>query len=892
MSLFFRLHYRTEWGEQLAVQYGFQEQKEAEVHVLETKDGEIWSGEIQETPTGQLRYRYILLKGGTMAMHEWGDFRQLTVQKDVRYILADQWRPREAIKNAFLSSAFTKAIFFRPIQQSQKGKPKKTTHTGDKLTFQLRKPDVLASMKVGIIGNIPQLGGWAKPVLMDESNCPLWTFTMDIPAEQVLIEYKFVVCLADSGQIHEWESGENRRYLTQAGKRGREAVVITEEEFRSVSMPWKGAGVAIPIFSLRSHRGLGIGEFVDLHQLTDWSTATGMSVIQILPVNDTIATGTWVDSYPYAAISVFALQPLYIRVEEVASFQQATDLQAYEQTRDQLNALDTVDFEQVMRSKLRFLRILFQEQKQQFFQTPEVIAFIEEQGHWLKPYAIFCHLRDKYQTCNFNQWPSWSKFDDSVVANLADPGYEAFDDVRFWYFVQFHADKQLTNARNYARRHSVVLKGDLPIGIYRYSCDAWVAPELYNMKEQAGAPPDDYAVDGQNWGFPTYNWEIMAQDDFSWWKMRMQQLNRYFDALRIDHILGFFRIWQIPTNQIAGTLGMFNPRLPLTIEELRSYGIRGDLEKYAKVQLSREHLSGLLGPDSDDVIHVFFREEKPGIFVFRSAFPDQLTIRQFCHQHPAYEPYAAQLLRLKTDVLLLEEPGSDGQLFNPRITLHTTKTYQNLPQDEKTAFDRVYNDYYYQRHNSYWEQQALWKLPALLDASDMLICGEDLGMIPATVPGVMKRMNIISLEIQRMPKGSDRFGKVREYPYFSVCSPSCHDMSTIRGWWESDYSLASSFYHDYLHWYGEAPAECKTDIVQAIVEDHMASPSMLAIFPIQDLLGIDDALRKKEATSEQINDPSNSKHYWKYRFHLPLENLVDAKELNSRILQLVRRYGR
>lgn len=892
MSLFFRLHYRTEWGEQLAVQYAFRADEEARIFVLETQDGEIWSGEMQETSTGDLRYRYVLLKGGNTVLHEWGEYRQLSCKKDVRYILADHWRPREAVKNAFLSSAFTQAVFARAEQQSTKTKPNKSTQTGGKLMFQLRKPDVSPVMCVGIIGNIPQLGGWKKAVLMDETHSPLWAFTLDIPVEQVLIEYKFVICHADSGEIHEWEWGENRRYLTQAGKRKTEIVVITEEEFRTTSLPWKGAGVAIPVFSLRSHRGLGIGEFADLIALTDWSAKTGLSVIQILPVNDTIATGTWVDSYPYAAISVFALQPLYIRIEDVASFQKTSDLRDFEQSRTVLNAMDAVDFEKVLQSKMHFLRILYQEQKHQFFQDSEVNTFLDEQGHWLKPYAIFCHLRDKYQTCNFRQWPSWSKFDSTVVETLAVPSYEAYDDVRFWFFVQFHADKQLASARNYARQHSVVLKGDLPIGIYRYSCDAWVAPELYNMKEQAGAPPDDYAIDGQNWGFPTYNWQIMAQDDFSWWKMRMQQLNRYFDALRIDHILGFFRIWQIPTNQIAGTLGMFNPRLPLTIEELRSYGIHGDLDKYVTVQLSGEHLSGLFGPDTEDVVNVFFREERMGWFVFRSAFPDQMTIRQFCYQHPAYEIQLSKLLRLKTEVLLLEEPGSNGQLFNPRITIQTTMAYQNLSQEEKTVFDRLYHDYYYQRHNTYWQQQALWKLPALLDASDMLICGEDLGMIPATVPGVMRQMNIISLEIQRMPKGSDRFGKVREYPYFSVCSPSCHDMSTIRGWWESDHGQASSFYHDYLHWYGEVPTECNTEIVQAIVEDHLASPSMMAIFPIQDLLGMDRVLRREEAASEQINDPSNSKHYWKYRFHLPLEDLINAGELNARILQLVRRYGR
>jgi 4-alpha-glucanotransferase len=204
----------------------------------------------------------------------------------------------------------------------------------------------------------------------------------------------------------------------------------------------------------------------------------------------------------------------------------------------------------------------------------------------------------------------------------------------------------------------------------------------------------------------------------------------------------------------------------------------------------------------------------------------------------------------------------------------------------------MYNEYFYQRHNTYWQQQALWKLPAILDASDMLICGEDLGMIPATVPTVMHEMNIMSLEIQRMPKGHDRFGQVQHYPYFSVCSPSCHDMSTIRGWWESDFGTASAFYHDYLHWQGSAPAECAPEVVSAIVEDHLASPSMLAIFPIQDLAGMSPHLRKSNAASEQINDPSIPKHYWKFRFHLAVEDLLQEEEFNRHLLALVRKHGR
>ncbi|HMU04072.1 MAG TPA: 4-alpha-glucanotransferase, partial [Saprospiraceae bacterium] len=438
----------------------------------------------------------------------------------------------------------------------------------------------------------------------------------------------------------------------------------------------------------------------------------------------------------------------------------------------------------------------------------------------------------------------------------------------------------------------VVLKGDLPIGIYRYSCDAWVAPELYNMDEQAGAPPDDYAVLGQNWGFPTYNWSEMAKDGFLWWQNRMRQLNRYFDALRIDHILGFFRIWQIPTDQVEGTMGSFNPRLPFTREELAQYGVSGDLSRYTMPPLTYDHLGQLFGSDMEEVFDVFFTKMSDSRIVFKSSFDTQLEISQFVAQNPKYKKYEKNLLLLVSNVLLLVEPNSGGQQFNPRITLTTTQSYTQLDQYAQARILKLYNDYYYSRHDEYWRQQALWKLPAILDASDMLICGEDLGMIPKAVPGVMRDLNIISLEIQRMPKGNSKFGQVPSYPYFSVCSPSCHDMSTIRGWWQGDHENAKEYYYNYLKWYGYTPMDGSPEIVQAIVEDHMASPSMLAIFPIQDLVGMDATLRKEDANAEQINEPSNPKHYWRFRFHLNMEDLLKEKGLNDKIRSLVKKYGR
>ena len=891
MYIHFHLHYRTVFGEQIGIQYTKNKGKKSEDYLFQTVDGENWTGKLLIDQKCTLNYNYVLFSSGNKSITEWGHPRQLNITSDSNIIVEEKWRQRANENNAFLTTAFTKSIFRRPIKTHPKSnKPK--TNKKNKVTFQLSSASIQSHLVFGVIGNTKEFGEWKRPIIMDDTNFPLWQLSVPFEGKDLHIEYKYVVIDPADGSSKVWEDGDNRTCHFVLGSPEDNHIIVTDDHFRYKDAGWKGSGVAIPVFSLRSNAGMGIGEFTDLNLLTDWTESVGMNVIQILPVNDTIANKTWADSYPYAAISVFALHPLYVNIQRIASFKKKSDQNDFQTIKNDLNALEMVDFEKVLENKFKFLRILFEQEYGEFKTDADVQVFFKNNSEWLKPYAVFSHLRDKYKTCNFNQWPEYAAYDERITEDLCSETNKDLKEVEFYYFIQYHADRQLFEAKNYARQKAVVLKGDLPIGIYRYSCDAWVAPELYNMAEQAGAPPDDYAVLGQNWGFPTYNWTVMSKDGFFWWRKRMQQLNRYFDAMRIDHILGFFRIWQIPTHQVEGTMGMFNPRLPVSRDELADYGISGDLAEYTVPYITRDILLRMFGNDLEDIFAIFFSTSNDESVHFKTSFDTQQKISVFVSQNPKYSKHEKNLLNLMTEVLLLAEPGSDGQFFNPRITLSTTQSYSQLDNYTKAKFNSLYNDYYFTRHDEYWKQQALWKLPAILDASDMLICGEDLGMIPKAVPGVMKDMNIISLEIQRMPKGNSKFGQVRYYPYFSVCSPSCHDMSTIRGWWEGDHENAKDFYYNYLHWYGLTPMIASTDIVKVIIEDHLASPSMLAIFPLQDLVGIDATLRKSDAKSEQINEPANPKHYWRFRFHLSLEDLLKAEGLKDQLRTMVRKHGR
>ncbi len=877
----FYINYTTHYGDKLGLLLGDDAQKN-QLIFMQSINGSDWTYEMTvDKKTIDLHYKYVVIRNDGSYMQEWGSNRTVTVTKDADLSIIDKWRPRNLITNTFLSSAFTKAIFRRKANI----KSKKQGASAHQLTFKLTSAIISADNIYGIIGGSKALGEWKKAIPMQCETMPTWQATIPYDINNVTVNYKYVILDAKTLEIKSWEIGENR----SASLPSQQSAMITDDYFRGETM-WRGAGVAIPVFSLRSATSFGIGELTDLAPLVTWTHKAGMNMIQVLPINDTLANMTWADSYPYAAISVMALHPLYINIPSICPFADAKQTKAYERDLKDLNELEQIDYDKVLERKFHYLRILFDQEKGKLDKDASFLSYIKDQSSWLTSYAAFCYLRDKNKSCVFTSWPEYSTYNATQIEQLSTPKSPAYFEILFYKWLQYHADKQLLDMRDMAREHNISLKGDLPIGIYRHSCDAWIAPELYNMTQQAGAPPDDYAVMGQNWGFPTYNWDIMRKDGYQWWRSRMQQLNRYFDALRIDHILGFFRIWQIPTAEVQGTLGMFNPRLPFDRDELARYGLHGDLRRFTDPYITDDLLHQSFGTMAEWVKTTFLQSSNDNQYTMQPSFKHQQDVVRFFEENPTNKHLEEAIITMIGNVILL--PEVDGHHFNPRITVNTTTSFQYLPSWQQQIVMNLYNDYYFRRHDQYWKEQALERLPGVLDASDMMICGEDLGMIPDAVPGVMKDLNIVSLEIQRMPKGSAKFGQVATYPYESVCSPSCHDMSTIRGWWEGDHELAKSYYYEYMHRGGITPMNCDSDIVRSIVWDHLSSPSMLAIFPIQDLVGMDDQLRKPDAASEQINIPANPKHYWRYRFHLNMEDLLEADVFTNGVRQMVVESGR
>ncbi|MEZ4825588.1 MAG: 4-alpha-glucanotransferase [Bacteroidia bacterium] len=676
---------------------------------------------------------------------------------------------------------------------------------------------------------------------------------------------------------------------------------MTDIKFRYENPFWKAAGVAIPVFSLRSEKSCGVGEFADISLLVDWAVRTGMKLVQILPVNDTVATHTWTDSYPYAAISVFALHPMYLSPEKMGRLKSAKEMKAFEEKRQELNAMPEVDYEAVMSLKSKYFKQLYDQEKKKFLKDPGFNQFLDANREWLLPYAVFSMLRDRYHTPDFSRWPEFSTYNASEAEAFASPDTTHYDDIAVHYFIQYHLHLQLKESASYARQHGVVLKGDIPIGIYRHSADAWTSPQLYKMDAQAGAPPDDFAVTGQNWGFPTYNWEEMAKNGFAWWKQRLTQLSDYFDAFRIDHILGFFRIWEIPGHAVEGLLGQFNPSLPFSREELARYGLHLDYERFCQPYITRQIVGDFFREYAERAAAEFLEMSRNGRFRLQEPFRTQKAVEAYCQkkqtESPENQDYYQRaknaLFGLIQEVIFLEVPGSNGQAFNPRIALHFTRSFADLEYGTQQVLNKLYDDYFYRRHEWFWRDQAMVKLPALKAATDMLICGEDLGMVPACVPGVMDELGILSLEIQRMPKNPEReFGMPEEAPYMSVSSPSSHDMSTIRGWWEENRIKTQRFFNHILGYAGEAPYFCEPWVCREIIDRHLKSPSMWTVFPIQDLVGMDGKIRREDPHSERINVPANPKHYWRYRFHIPFEQLLKMDEFNDYLKEMIRLSGR
>lgn len=894
MTIHFYLRYHTVFGQDLYISGNNEylgDNDSSKAVKLSWYNDDFWhlSLQLPDDFDDTILYNYILKDKNGMEIFDGEESRfiDLSIFKKKSFTIIDTWNAAGNIGNVFFTRPFSK-ILLSPVAKTKIIRPKKITHE-----FRVKAPLLQPGETVFLCGSTQNLKSWdtENPILLSPKNNWFVAF-VHLEENEWPATYKYGIYDLNQKRIVRFEDGENR--FLQKSEDKNEFTILHDGFVNYPPKFWKGAGVSIPVFSLRSQKSFGVGEFSDIKLLIDWAKKTGLKMIQLLPVNDTTAHHDWHDSYPYAAISAFALHPLYINLEKIAGKKFHSIVKPLKKKQKQLNELAEFDYEQVMKFKLSILKELYLAGKDEFKNDLDYFEFFDLNRDWLVPYAAFSYLRDKYKTPDFRKWKAHKIYNESAIQKLVSPSQSHYDDIAFFYFVQYHLHLQMKEVADYAHLQKIVLKGDIPIGIYRYGCDAWVNPSLYYMDEQSGAPPDDFAVRGQNWGFPTYNWEKMKEDNFEWWRRRFDQMSNYFDAFRIDHILGFFRIWSIPMDAVEGILGRFVPAIPVDISEFNYNNIWFDYDRYCKPFITDDIIQSIFKEKMEDVKDKFLDSSSNGQYQLKDFVNAQAKVAEYFASEKKQDGKIKQgLYDLISNVILLEEKNSNGQKFHFRIAMDQTSSFVYLEYNTQQQLKELYINYFYRRQDNFWKRQAMKKLPQLKRTTNMLICGEDLGMVPHCVPNVMKNLGILGLEIERMPKDpNSEFFHPKDAPYLSIVTPSTHDMSTIRGWWEEDFANTQKFYNHILGHYGEAPHLCEGWINKEIVLQHLYSPAMWSIFQLSDLLGIDEKLRRENPHEERINIPSDPNHYWHYRMHMDLEKLLKENDFNEEILKFVIESGR
>ena len=901
MKLKFSIHYRTAWGESLHVSIDFCSQDGTVKHQnlpMLTEDGETWTMETaalvsRQHPLSHIVYYYQVENGdGDVLRREWNLVPRVyhfDASKDYRF--PDVWRDRPLPYHLY-SNAYLTTVHGRYGEQVE---PMMLPLFRRTVVFRVSAPQLQQGQQVAVCGSHPSIGSWnpSHYLPLQYAGQHEWMLSVNALGWLMPVEYKYVVVDSQTHGIVAWEEGDNR--VVDGDMADGQVVVQYGAPLRLCEQTWRVAGVAIPVFSLRSEHSYGVGDFGDLRRLVDWAVACGMKVIQTLPVNDTTTNHQWNDSYPYNIVSVNALHPHYVDLEAAGELSSKQQMTKFHRRRQELNALPYSDYEAVDRVKTEYLQALYDEQGKTVAATKEYQQFVAANRDWLQPYAAF---------------------------RGEDDGYTGY--------VQYLLHSQLKAAADYARRQGVVLMGDLPIGVNRDSVETRRHPELFHMDSQTGAPPDAFSLQGQNWGFPTYNWDpanpqmpssnpqmpssnpqaplsntqaLLAnppaaspnpQPLVGWFRHRLHRMEQYFDALRIDHVLGFFRIWEIPEDAVYGVLGHFSPSLPLTVGEIEYFGLPFRKELFTRPFINDRLIERLFGLHAQYVRDNFLTRKAYNLYDLKAEVDTQRKVAAyFADRRDENSLWIRDgLMRLVSNVLFVEDPRQED-MYHPRIGVTREPVFEVLNSEERDAFLRLYNNYFYERHNFFWGQQGQKRLEAVMGDSRMLLCAEDLGMLPDCVEPILDQQRILTLEIQQMPKQQGfEFAHLEANPIRSVATISTHDMSPLRLWWQESPERRQRYYVTMLQKEGRAPEQLPAHLAEEIIARHLYCPSMMCILSLQDWLAMDGELRGKQPQEERINTPSDPFNHWKYRMHLTIEQLLEAARYNQKVKTMIQRSKR
>ena len=882
MKLKFTIQYGTQWGESMHVVLccGSQDGTLRTSNLLmTTQDGLWWKLETavlesRQHPVSTITYYYQVEDAeGTVLRKEWSQVpRTYWSDSSKNYVFNDQWRDMPLCAHLYSNAYLTtvgKAVG-EHVEARRLPLYRKT------IIFRVSAPQLTKGHSLALLGSHPAMGSWstARYLRMEYIGQQDWILSVNVDVVPMPIEYKYVVVDDQTHELTAWEEGDNR--MVQEKLSDGEVRVCYGGILRMKEKTWRAAGVVIPVFALRSEHSCGVGDFGDLKRMVDWAVDTGMKLIQLLPVNDTTTDGRWHDSYPYNITSCFALHPHYLDLEQLGELTSKKAMTAYRRQQRELNALPYSDYEAVERVKSEYVNSIFAERGEQTLASNEFKAWFEDNKWWLEPYAMYnsqC-TKDNVQNSTF------------IVQRKM--------------YVQYHLHLQLKAAADYARSRGVVLKGDVPIGVNRDSVETAQHPELFNRDSQTGAPPDAFSPLGQNWGFPTYNWEVKGKrlkvrgkrlED--WMRQRYRWMEQYFDAIRIDHVLGFFRIWEIPGDAVYGVLGHFSPALPLTVGEIEYFGLPFR-RVFTRPFINDRILDRIFGMHAQYVRDTFLIAKAYGLYELKAEVDTQQKVRQHFEGHGDENSLWIRdgLYRLIANVLFVEDPRQP-EMYHPRIAAYQEPVFEALNSEEKDAYMRLYNNYFYQRHSMFWGGVAMHRLGDTLSDTRMLVCAEDLGMLPDCVAPVLDALRILTLEVQSMPKQKGfEFSHLDGNPYRSVCTISTHDMPPLRLWWEESHERTQRYYVTMLQKEGRAPEHLPAHIAEEIIARHLYCPSMLCVLSLSDWLAMDAGLRRKNPREERINVPSDCYNRWQYRMHLTIEELLKAERYNNKVRTMITRSKR
>lgn len=826
----------------------------------------------------------------------------------------DHYHWHDPLMDTFMRNAFTGVLNKR---ESPLAAPMIKTVGFQQNTLQLFFtvccPSIQRTQRLFVVGDTQELGSWdpIRGVELYDSNYPIWTGHVAISRNSVPFHYKYVIIDKNGKDIWENEADRYCEGITsKAIDSAAPATLIVSDWYVCPDKQgfFHGFGVYAPLFSMKTSKSCGIGQYTDIIGLVDVCNKIGASLIQLLPINDTTDKGDWADSYPYRQVSCFALHPIFIDLEDTLVEIPANIQKLINDARNVLDNKPEVDYPNVYKTKMSILKMIFDLVKSNIDKDPKFQAFITKEHEWLDPYALYCHFRDQYGTSDYNEWPEHKTISPAEIQTLSK---QLHNELLYIYWQQYICDYQFKKSREYANNHHVVLKGDLPIGVFLNSVECWAFPKNFRKEMQAGAPPDDFSGDGQNWKFPTYDWEYMATDGYSWWEKRLKRMSELFQALRVDHVLGFFRIWEIPRDScIRGMLGHFFPCIPLSKEELCEKGL-WDIDRYVKPYVRWHLLRDKFGDEAEFVSHKYFnsmnRDAWDDWYEFKDEYNTEKKIDEAVSKDISdlgkRKHYRDCLMQLLGDVLLLEIDGK----YHVRTTVdieHIEETpngpvkvgspsFLELDEGTRNEMMKLYNDFTFKRQTNLWVEKAHPKLNVLKYSTNMLICVEDLGQITEGIIDCLKSNAFISLEVQRMSKDSkETWSNHNNFPYLSVCCPATHDMSSLRGWWEENRSKTEDFWHNVLLRHDLAPSSCEPWISETILKQHLYSDSMWAIFLLQDITGVRENLRRQAPSDERINLPSDSDYHWRYRYPYSFEELTNDNGFANHIHSLVEQSGR